>query len=139
MYHDEDDDEDYEPHCLKDKRVVKSKCSHDDVLLQFNSIEDAVRFRDEFNDIYWKNNTLHVEFRPDCDMKTLLGEERPVKESVKLFMTNAGDVCADEICQASLPVIVNDVQVHAGQPFAFVFLQLQTQLASSQTLPLQWS
>jgi hypothetical protein len=52
-YDEDDDDEDYEPHGRKEKRVIQGNSPRHDVLLQFYSVEDAVCFREEFNDTYW--------------------------------------------------------------------------------------
>jgi hypothetical protein len=68
-------------------------------------------------------------------MKALLREERPVKDSVKIFMANTGGVGPDEIRQAFLPVVVNDVQIYAGKPSLLCSLRLQTRLAFLQSLP----
>ena len=111
-------DEDGEPHGIKEIRFIP----HQGVLVRFECIGDAKGFRSQFNGDYWKNDTLHVDFRPESEMDDLLELYKPSeKPSMKLFVRNVRGVTASQITSALHPTVLNDVQVNAGG-FAFIFL-----------------
>jgi hypothetical protein len=116
--YDNDDDEDKELHGVKNIRIHPDE---EGVLVRFYSAQDAAAFRASYKGDYWKNNTLHVEFRPDSEMEEILQEQNASKDNTMLFVGNVRSMNADAIKAAFFPVVLNNVQTTA-KGFAFVFL-----------------
>jgi hypothetical protein len=114
-YYDEDEDED--DHGVKHIRTT----SEGGVLVQFRCMNDAEAFRGWYRGTYWKNATLHVEFRPDAEMAELLGDKTAASESIKLFIGGVRGLSVEDIRAGFHPIHLNDVQINHGA-FAFVFL-----------------
>ena len=110
------DEEDDELHGIKNIRIIPDE----GVLVRFECRSDASSFQNVYNGEYWKNNTLHVEFRPDSEMEELM-KQSVAKDSIKLFVGNTRGMTAADISYAAHPTTFIDVQVNAGG-FAFVFL-----------------
>jgi RNA recognition motif-containing protein len=110
------DSEDDEEHGIKHIHTTPEN----GVLVQFQSKSDAGWFRDYYNGTYWKNNTLHVNFRPDAEMTALVRGDSAT-ESIKLFVGNVRGLFIDDIRSAFHPIHLADVQINHGG-FAFIFL-----------------
>jgi hypothetical protein len=88
--------------------------------VQFHCVGDAQSFRICYHGDCRKNNTTHVEFRPDLDMDECLGPaQSSPKESIKLFVAKTNDTTAAEICDAVAPTVLNDVQLIGGFTLTF--------------------
>jgi hypothetical protein len=118
--YDDDDGEDGEEelHGVKNMRIHPDE---EGILVRFYSAGDAAHFRHSYNGDYWKNNTLHVQYRPDAEIEELLHERSGnSKDSTKLFVGGVRGLTIEEICSAFRPVVLNDVKI--AKEFAFVFL-----------------
>jgi hypothetical protein len=114
--YDEDDEDDDELHGVQNMRAIQDV----GVLVRFECISDARHFHDVYNGDYRKNNTLHVEFRPDSEMADLLSGKGS-KDTLKLFVSDCRGLTPEDISKAVHLVAVNDVQINPGG-FAFAFL-----------------
>ncbi|KAF1847637.1 uncharacterized protein K460DRAFT_280946 [Cucurbitaria berberidis CBS 394.84] len=126
-------EEEGEVHGIKACKIVD-----DGVLVQFECISDAYQFHGWYNGEYWKNDTLHVDFRLDSEMDELMEDERErkaaAKENTKLFVGSVRGLTADDINQAFHPIILDDVQVNTGG-FAFIFLSMTDAIAILDKFP----
>jgi hypothetical protein len=113
-----DDDEDDKLHGVKNMRIHPDE---EGVLVRFYSVVDAAHFRHSYNGNYWKNNTLHVHYRPDTEIEELLHEQSGhSKDNTKLFLGGVRCKTTEDIRSTFRPVILNNVKIING--FAFVFL-----------------
>ncbi|KAF2821464.1 hypothetical protein CC86DRAFT_411153 [Ophiobolus disseminans] len=94
--------------------------SSEGVLVHFAREHDAGLFQDCYNGLYWQNDTLRVEFRPDSEMEELV-QMAVSKDSMEPFVGNIRNLTAAEVRGAGLPNTMVDVQLNAGG-FAFVSL-----------------
>jgi hypothetical protein len=93
------------------------------ILVRFYSAGDAAHFRHSYNGDYWKNNTLHVQYRPDTEIEGLLHEQSGhSKANTKLFLGGVRGMTTKDIRSTFRPVVLNDVKII--NEFAFVFLAI---------------
>jgi hypothetical protein len=91
------------------------------ILVRFYSAGDAAHSRHSYNGDYWKNNKLHVQYRPDTEIEGLLHEQSGhSKANTKLFLGGVRGMTTEDIRSSFRHVALNDVKIING--FAFVFL-----------------
>lgn len=98
--------EDGEKHGLLNIRISAFK---DGVLAKFESVDDAAHFFHCYDGEYWKNNTLHVEFRPDSEIPGPNQGKSVLTQSTKLWVNNTGGVTDEQIRNAFHPTKLHDM------------------------------